>query len=100
MSGGERGNKTQRNVKTDESVEDDDKCALQIKEEGYLFVDLNGECVDTKDTVFCPFGQWIVPDVFGDGKSECSSFLLSCGGISRNQNYLKTFQCGETSQYL
>ena len=44
------------------------KCKADIEEKGYLFIDFNGKCEDYKDTMPCPFGQWLEPDVFGDGR--------------------------------
>ena len=46
----------------------DPECLQQIKESGYLYLDFEGECHEAKDTLPCPFGQWLVADVFGDIK--------------------------------
>ena len=44
------------------------ECNVEIQDNGYLYVDFNGECLEYRDTMPCPFGQWLEPDVFGDGK--------------------------------
>ena len=45
------------------------QCFNNIQEQGYIYVEFNGECNEIKDTKPCPFGQWLVPDVYGVGKS-------------------------------
>ena len=49
--------------------EDESECQDNIKEQGYNYVDFDGECLESRSTKLCPFGQWLVPDVYGNGKS-------------------------------
>ena len=45
----------------------EEECLTNIGDDGYTFLDFNGECVEAKDQSKCDFGQWLVPNVFGEG---------------------------------
>ena len=69
----------------DEEESESDKeleCLSNIEEEGYLYLDYNEECVESKDQSSCPFGQWLVPNAFGEGMTSTKSlFQASCLSI-------------------
>ena len=49
--------------------EEESECQDNINEQGYNYIDFYGECLESRATKPCPFGQWLVPDVYGVGKS-------------------------------
>ena len=52
-----------------EEDESESQCINKIQEEGFIYVEFEGKCLEIKDTDPCPFGQWLVPDEYGEGKS-------------------------------
>lgn len=86
----------------DES-ESESECALNIQEEGYIYIDFNGECVESRATKPCPFGQWLVPDVFGDANCDCADNYLhhydQDGVLTCYQEFLRG-PCKEGEQYI
>ena len=50
--------------------ENEEECINNIQEQGHIYVDFKGKCFEAKDTIPCPFGQWVVPNEYGEGKLE------------------------------
>ena len=56
------------NESDDSHLDSEAECTNDIEKNGYNFLDFNDDCFEVKDTQPCPFGQWLLPDSFGDGK--------------------------------
>jgi len=54
----------------------EEECLTNIGDDGYTFLDFNGECVEAKDQSKCDFGQWLVPNVFGEAECFCADNYL------------------------
>jgi len=54
----------------------EEECLNNINENGYTYLEFNGECVETKDQSKCDFGQWLVPNSFGEAECFCADNYL------------------------
>jgi len=62
----------------DSEADKEAECLDTIEEEGYIYLqDFNGTCVEVTDTKSCPFGQWLLPNVYGESECYCANNYLS-----------------------